>query len=62
MAKITKLGMSANQNEKVAIDIGTITGTLGTAKSGNETIRLFGSHVVNGQIYYLTGNLTKKGN
>jgi len=60
MAEITKLGKSQNGNEKVSIEIGTIQGTLGKSSKGNPTIRLNGSHVVDGKIYYLTGNLTTK--
>jgi len=60
MVKITKLGKSQNGNEKVSIDIGTIQGTIGVSSKGNPTIRLTGSHVVDGKIHYLTGNLTEK--
>lgn len=58
MTGITKLGKSQNGNEKVAVDIGTIQGTLGQSSKGNPTIRLNGSYVIDGKIYYLTGNLT----
>jgi hypothetical protein len=59
MVKITELGKSKNDNMKVSIDIGNITGTKGKSSNGNETYRLYGSHVINGKVYYLTGNLTK---
>jgi len=59
MANIVKLGQSKNGNPKVAVEVGTITGTVGKSSKGNKTIRLFGSHVIDGKIYYLTGNLTQ---
>ena len=58
MPSITKLGKSKAGNEKVAVDIGTINGTIGVSSKGNPTIRLTGSHVIDGKVYYLTGNLT----
>ena len=60
MAKLTKLGKSQNGNEKVSVDIGTIVGTMGVSSKGNPTIRLTGSHVIDGKIHFLTGNLTTK--
>jgi len=62
MTSMTKLGQSKNGNNKVAVEIGTITGTLGKSSKGNKTIRLYGSHVIDGKIYYLTGNLTQGSN
>ena len=58
MVSITKLGKSKAGNEKVAIDIGSISGTLGTSKKGNPTIYLTGNYVIDGKVYYLTGQLT----
>jgi hypothetical protein len=60
MPSITKLGKSQNGNEKVAVDIGNIQGTIGVSSKGNPTIRLNGSHFIDGKVYYLTGNLTEK--
>jgi len=60
MTGITKLGQSKNGNEKVAVEIGSIQGTIGTSSKGNPTIRLNGQHVIDGKLYYLTGNLTEK--
>lgn len=59
-SQLIKLGQSQGGNEKVAIEIGTIQGTIGTSSKGNPTIRLNGNHVIDGKIYYLTGNLTTK--
>jgi len=58
MVSITKLGKSKNGNEKVVVDVGTINGTLGVSSKGNLTIRLVGNYVIDGKVYYLTGNLT----
>jgi hypothetical protein len=58
MVSITKLGKSKNGNEKVVVDVGTINGTLGVSSKGNPTIRLVGNYVIDGKVYYLTGNLT----
>ena len=59
MTGITEIGKSQKGNTKVAVEIGTIQGTLGKSSKGNETIRLTGQHVIDGKLYYLTGNLTK---
>ena len=59
MTSITKLGKSQNGNEKVAIDIGNVNGVKSKSSNGNEMFRLFGTHVINGKVYYLSGYLTK---
>jgi len=59
MATITNIGTSKAGNQKVAIDIGTIKGTDGQSSAGNRSIRLFGSHVVDGEAWQLNGFLTK---
>jgi len=61
MSKFVDLGKSQNGNKKVAVDVGTITGTVGKSSNGNKTIRLYGNHIIDGQMYFLTGNLTLKG-
>lgn len=58
MTSIKEMGKSSNGNDKVEVDIGNISGVKGKSKAGNPTIRLTGSHVIDGKTHYLTGNLT----
>lgn len=60
MTKIVELGKSSNGNDKVAIEIGTVTATKSKSSNGNKMFRLYGQHVIDGKIHYLSGYLTEK--
>jgi hypothetical protein len=60
MTNITKLGKSTNGNDVVAVKLGLVQGTVGKSSNDNPTIRLYGQHIIDGKLYYLTGNLTEK--